>query len=39
MLCVCYDDKWYVADFNNPIGQSYGVSYSSKGLVQKEFHR
>ena len=39
MLCVCYDDKWYVAEFNNPIGQSYGVSYSSMGLVQKEFHR
>ena len=40
MLCVCYDDKWYLAEFGNPIGQNYGVTYISMGMVpEEEFSR
>ena len=33
MLCVCYDGKWYIAEFNNTIGLSLGITAVSKGLV------
>ena len=36
MLCVCYDDKWYIADFNNPITLALGISPGGKGLVPDE---
>ena len=36
MLCVCYDGKWYIAEFNNTIGLSYGITAVSKGLVSDE---
>ena len=35
MLCVCYDEKWYIAEFNNVIAQSFGVS-GGKGLVPSD---
>ena len=35
-LCVCYDGKWYIADFNNPIAYSLGLSLAYRGLVPKE---
>ena len=37
MLCVCYDDRWYIADFNNPITLSLGISPGGKGLVPEEY--
>ena len=37
MLCVCYDGKWYIADFNNPITLSLGISPGGKGLVPEEY--
>lgn len=36
MLCVCYDGKWYIADFGNPTGQMLGVKVTSKGLIPEE---
>ncbi len=36
MLCVCYDGKWYIADFGNPTGQFLGVKETSKGLIPEE---
>ena len=35
MLCVCYDEKWYIAEFGNVISQSFGVS-GGKGLVPSD---
>ncbi len=32
MLCVCYDGKWYIADFNNPVSLALG-SGPFKGLI------
>ena len=37
MICVCYDGKWYVADFNNPLGLSLGTSTICKGLVPDDY--
>ena len=39
MLCVCYDGKWYVADFNNPITLCLGISPGCKGLVPAELFK
>lgn len=40
MLCVCYDNKWYVADFGNPTGLNCGITYVSMGMVpEEEFSR
>lgn len=36
MLCVCYDDRWYIADFNNPITLAKGISPAGKGLVPED---
>ena len=36
MLCVCYDDKWYLADFNNVVGLSLNTTALCKGLVPSE---
>ena len=36
MLCVCYDGKWYIAEFSNTICLSLGINAVSKGLVPNE---
>ncbi len=35
MLCVCYDEKWYIAEFSNVIAQNLGV-IAGKGLVPSD---
>lgn len=35
MLCVCYDEKWYIAEFSNVIAQNLGI-IRGKGLVPSD---
>ena len=36
MLCVCYDGKWYIAEFNNPVALTLGAPIIGGGLVTDE---
>ena len=36
MLCVCYDGKWYIAEFNNPTALALGTKPNDRGLVHED---
>ena len=36
MLCVCYDGKWYIGEFDNNVGFYLGLGYISMGLISDE---